>query len=266
MSKILFIILIVILALLVLGNILTNPLQHHFIFYPQALEKDYTYSFANNFEEVNLNAEDGGLINAIHFTEPGAKGVVLYFHGNADNLVRWGELNNGFKELGYDLFIMDFRGFGKSKGKQTQKAFYNDAILCYEYVSKKYDSNQVIIYGRSMGSGPASFLASNVNAKHLILETPFYSMASLFKSYYPILPELFSFKFKFKNSKYIKEVKYPITIFHGTNDFIVPIEEASKLKNVLKESDEFITIEGGSHNDLNIFHAYQSKLSEIFNN
>jgi fermentation-respiration switch protein FrsA (DUF1100 family) len=128
---------------------------------------------------------------------------------------------------------------------------------------QQYDSQDIVIYGRSMGSGPASYLASQVQAKHLILETPFYSMKSLFSSYYPFLPPWFSFKFKFKNFKYLKTVKYPITIFHGTNDIVVPFKGSLKLKKVLKKSDEFIVIEGGTHNDLNIFHAYKNKLNEI---
>lgn len=265
MLKTLIIIFIIAVVLLFIGNLFTNPLQQYFIFQPVVLEQNYQFFFENNFQEVNLKANDGGIINALHFKEENAKGVILYFHGNAGNLVRWGELNDEFRIHGYDLFIMDYRGFGKSKGTQNEKAFFEDAIRCYQYLTDYYSNDEIIIYGRSMGSGPASYLASKISVKHLILETPFYSMAGLFQSYYPILPNLFSFKFKFKNFKYLKQVKYPITIFHGTNDFVVPYAGAKKLQESLKESDEYITIEGGTHNDLNIFHAYQSKLSEILN-
>lgn len=257
------IIVITIIILLVIGNIFTYPLQQFFLFQPVVLDQDYRFHFKSSFKEINLKTEDGGNINALHFKNSNAKGVIIYFHGNAGNLVRWGQLNDEFSELGYDLFIMDFRGFGKSTGKLSESSFYKDAEQCYDYVSQQYDANQTIIYGRSMGSGPASYLASKIDAKHLILETPFYSIKNLFYTYYPLLPRLFIFKFRFPNFSYLKTVNFPITIFQGTDDFVVPYKGSKKLKEVLKPSDEYITIEGGTHSDLVIFEQYQDKLAEI---
>ncbi|NNK80723.1 MAG: alpha/beta fold hydrolase, partial [Flavobacteriales bacterium] len=211
MTKVIYITLIVLLILIVIGNIFTYPMQHLFIFRPDVIEKDYRFSFDNDFEEVNIETEDGGNINALHFKRPNSKGVVLYFHGNSGNLIRWGELNDEFGSMDYDLFIMDFRGFGKSTGKLTESAFYQDAELCYRYISEQYEPENIIIYGRSMGSGPASYLASKVDARHLILETPFHSIKSLFYTYYPFLPRVFIFKFRFQNFKFLEQVEYPVT-------------------------------------------------------
>ncbi|NNK81397.1 MAG: alpha/beta fold hydrolase [Flavobacteriales bacterium] len=265
MTKVIYITLLVLLILVVIGNIFTYPMQHLFIFRPDVIEKNYRFSFDNEFEEVNIMTEDGGNINALHFKRPNSKGVVLYFHGNSGNLIRWGELNDEFGRMDYDLFIMDFRGFGKSTGELTESTFYQDAELCYQYVSERYESQDIIIYGRSMGSGPASYLASKVDARHLVLETPFYSIKSLFYTYYPFLPRVFVFKYRFPNFKYLKAVSYPITIFHGTNDFIVPYRGSRKLKEIIKPSDDYIALEGGTHNDLMIFGEYQEKLKEILN-
>ena len=129
MLKTLIIIFIIAVVLLFIGNLFTNPLQQYFIFQPVVLEQNYRFFFENNFKEVNLKANDGGIINALHFKEENAKGVILYFHGNAGNLVRWGELNDEFRKHGYDLFIMDYRGFGKSKGVQNEKHFLR--MPCY---------------------------------------------------------------------------------------------------------------------------------------
>lgn len=263
MKKLIYYVVGILLVLLITGNVFTYPLQHLFIFRPDVLEQDHQFAFDSAFEEVDLKTADGGKINALHFKDPKAKGVILYFHGNAGNLVRWGELNDQFRAQGYDLFIMDFRGFGKSTGKLSERLFYQDAEQCYAYVAEQYPADEIIIYGRSMGSGPASYLASQVEAKHVILETPFHSIKDLFYAYYPFLPRMFVFKFSFSNYQHLKKVDAPITIFHGSNDFLVPQDGSLKLKEVLKPGDAYVSIAGGTHNDLFIFAQYQDTLSEI---
>jgi predicted alpha/beta-fold hydrolase len=158
--KVFYITFIILMTLLFIGNLMTYPLQHFFVFRPIELAPDYEFKFKNSFEEVNLKTDDGGIINALHFKEPGPKDVILYFHGNTGSLMRWAELNDKFRKLGYDLFIMDFQSFRKSTGPMSEKAFYNDAKQCYQHVVKQYDVNEIITYGRSMGSFPASYLAS----------------------------------------------------------------------------------------------------------
>lgn len=260
------IIAIVLLGLLALGNILTYTLQFYILFRPQSLDPNFSFKFAYSFEEVNLTTTDEGKINAIWFKKNGKKsekGVVIYFHGNVGNLSKWGHVyGSQFHETGYDLFIMDYRRYGKSTGKVSEKHFFEDAQEVYRFVNEHYASEQIIIYGRSIGSGCASYLASKVKAKRLILETPFSSVPELFHTYYPFLPKLFLFRFPFKNKEHLKKVDYSITIFAAGADMVTPLRSSTPLKTSLKETDEFIIIEGAGHSNLWMFDEFREKLAK----
>jgi pimeloyl-ACP methyl ester carboxylesterase len=253
--------------LLIGGNLMTYTFQHKFIFKPIPLDSSHLFQFNSEFEEIFLSTPNSGNLNCLYFPTKSevSKGLVLYYHGNAGNLDRWGQMSQDFILRGYDFFIMDYRGFGKSTGPMSQSNMYADAIACYHYIQDRFPGKSIIIYGRSLGSAMATYVASKHPADHLVLETPFYSMSDLYFTYYPFLPKLFFFRFPLKNHSYLNTVKYKVTIFQGDNDWIVPYRSASKLQNHLKEEDEFITIPDASHNDCRTFKVYQEKLDEILN-
>ena len=239
-------------------------LQEKLLFFPTELPQDYEYQFAYPFEEVFLTPEDGVSINAIHFKTENPKGVILYFHGNAGDLSRWGVISEYFVAKDYDIFIMDYRTYGKSTGKLSEQAFYDDAQFCYAHLLKQYQENDITLYGRSLGTGIATFLASKNNPKQLVLETPYYSVLDVAKKRFPILPVSSLLKYEFPSNEFIVDVKCPITMFHGTDDRVVPYYSAEKLKAVApKNSTLFISIEGGSHNDLIDFEGYTNEIDKI---
>ncbi len=243
---------------------MTFSLQYYFLFRPSKLPDDYEYNFKPYFEEVNLNTPTNGKINALWFrnrADVSGKGVVIYFHGNRGNLTRWGDIYEGqFQELGVDLFVIDYRGYGKSKGRRSQRLFFEDAKAAYIYVSQYYPPDKVTIYGRSIGSGMASFLASRVDARKLILETPFASISDLFHSYYPFLPKWFIFKFPFNNKRHLKKVKYPIVVFASGRDGVTPLRSSQPIKKSLKEGDKFIVIKEANHGNLLLFEEFREAL------
>jgi fermentation-respiration switch protein FrsA (DUF1100 family) len=240
-------------------------LQEKLLFLPTELPQEFQYEFTYPFEEVFLTPEADVSINAIHFKTENPKGVILYFHGNAGDLSRWGTISEFFVAKNYDVFIMDYRTYGKSRGKLSELAFYNDAQYCYDYVLNRYDESEITLYGRSLGTGISTFLASNNNPKQLVLETPYYSILDVAKHRFPIFPVTALLKYKFPSNEFIVNVKCPITMFHGTDDGIVPYVSAEKLKTVApKENTTFITIDGGSHNNLIDFKEYRLGIDEIF--
>lgn len=251
---------------LVLGNLLTYGLQYRILFRPKSLPLSFKFNFASPFQEVFLNSTGGGSINCIWFRQPdqvSEKGVILYFHGNQGTLKRWGVVySNHFEKFGYDMIMMDYRGYGKSKGLVSEKLFFDDARKVHDFAIKSYPSDKVVIYGRSIGTGLASYLASVVKAQQLLLETPFASMSDLFHSYYPFLPKLFLFRFTFNNLDHLKQVSMPITAFVGTKDYVTPYRSVKRLKKVLKETDSFLIIEGGRHNNLHQFDVFNEALQE----
>ncbi len=240
-------------------------LQEKFLFHPQALPKDFQFKFDIPFKEVNIAMTETDTLNLVQFfpSDSVPKGVVIYFHGNSGNLIKYAKYVSNFTKNGYEVWIPDYPTFGKTNGKLTEENIYKEAKEVYKLAHSKFSTDSIIVYGKSLGSGPASYIAANENCKRLILETPFYSIPDLFSHYAPIYPVNRMSHFKFPVGEYLEDVKVPVTIFHGTNDKVIPYNAASKLKKVLKPGDEFITIENGTHNNLNDIPLFHQKLDSV---
>jgi len=238
--------------------------QEKLIFLPTPLSQDYTFEFSHSFEELYLKSDDGAMINALHFKNDNPKGIILYFHGNSGNLSRWGEVTEFFVEKNYDVFVMDYRTYGKSTGKISELAFYKDAQMCYDYVLREYDESEISIYGRSLGTGIATYLASKNKPKQLILEAPFYSLIEVAKYRFPLIPVSKLLKYEFASYKYIQDISCPIAIFHGTHDTVVPYSSGEKLfKSIIQYQKSFFSINKGEHNNLIEFESYLDEIHKI---
>ena len=237
--------------------------QELFIFRPDKLDEDYTFSFRAS-QEVWLTNSSGDKIHALHMKTEAAKGVVLYFHGNSGALDRWGGVAQDFRSRGYDLFIIDYPGFGKSTGKISEQKLFSNAHICYEHLLGEYDTDRIVIYGRSIGTGVASQLASTVAAKMLILETPFYRLEDLIGPWMKVLPGKILLKYPFRNDLHIQQVDYPVWIVHGTADRVVPLSSGLKLEKYL-ENDHFLIIQTATHNNIAEYQEYQEWLDQVLN-
>jgi len=246
------------------GGIVLYYLQKKLMLHPKLLPPDYKFEFDFPFREINISFNKKDNTNLVQFfPKQVSKGVVLYFHGNRDNINRYAKYAVNFTRHGYEVWIHDYPEYGKSTGKFTEANVYRQAAEIYKLANAKFESNNIIVYGKSLGSGIASWLASKNECRHVILETPYYSMSGLLARYAPMYPAAFMSHFKFPAGEYLKEVKAPVFIFHGNKDGVIPHWHALKLKKVLKEEDEFITIEGAAHNNLNDFALFHNKLNEI---
>ena len=240
-------------------------LQEYFLFHPTVLPRGHRYHFDFPFAEMDLPFNNTDTVNMVKFfpTDSTRKGVVLYFHGNKGNINRYAKFAGNFTKHGYEVWMEDYPGFGKSIGQRTEKILYQQAVQLYKLALTKYHQDSIVIYGKSFGTGIASYLAAVSDAKQLILETPYYSIPALYSCYAPIYPSQRMAKYKIPSNEYLMEVKYPVTIFHGTNDGVIPYRCAAKLKTVLKPTDQFITIDGGTHHNLNDFPLFQQKLDSL---
>lgn len=257
----------VLVLLLLLGNLLTYFLQYRFLFRPKLLPDSARFSFPFSYEEVFIDAEGQGKINGLWIKKAdkkSEKGILFYFHGNADNLNRWGTIYTDFESFGYDMFIMDYRGFGKSRGKKNNRLLHHDAFLVYEKIAPHYQGLSIVLYGRSIGTGFAAELASVVSPDFLILESPFSSIPDLFYAYYPFLPRWFIFHYRFDNKKMIQKTTCPVYIFHGSKDRIIPLSCAQKLTPHMKYSDRFWVISGAGHNNLSAYGEFNEKRKHLF--
>lgn len=157
----------------------------------------------------------------------------------------------------------DYPGFGKSTGERTEKKLYEQALQVQKMAASRYGKDSILLYGKSFGTGIAAYVASETDCKKLILETPYYSIPALFSCWAPVYPTGYMSAYKIRTYQFLADVHCPVTIFHGTGDGIIPYRCASKLKSVLKPGDEFITIDGGTHQNLAEFDLYKTKLDSL---
>jgi alpha-beta hydrolase superfamily lysophospholipase len=191
------------------------------------------------------------------------RGIVLYFHGNRKNISWYAKYADGFTRNGYELLMMDYPGYGKSRGKITEQKLYNWALQVYKLALSRYAADSIIIYGKSLGTCIASQLAASRDCKRLILETPYYSMSRLTRNYLPIFPVNWLLRYEMPTWRYLQQVSAPISIFHGTKDRVISLKHSLLLKSFLKPGDELITANGAKHNGLFDYAEARYKLDSI---
>lgn len=240
-------------------------LQDYFLFQPKVLPRNYQYHFSTPFAEVDIALNNTDTLNMVQFYPAAAirRGVVIYFHGNKTNINRYAKFAGNFTKHGYEVWMPDYPGYGKSIGPRNERILYQQALQVYKLATSKYNGDSIIIYGKSLGTGIASYLASVTDCKQLILETPYYSIPALFGCYAFIYPTGRMATYTIPTHEYLQLVKVPITIFHGTSDWIIPYRCAVRLKPLLKSSDLFVTIPNGAHHDLNRFPLFQRTLDSL---
>ncbi len=242
-------------------------LQDYMLFKPEKLPKDFEFYYENqDCKEYNLETRDGAVINGLRFFPKGeSKGVVLYLKGNSKSIKGWGKFAVDFTRHGYNVFMVDYRGFGKSTGRRSQKAIKRDLQEVYNKIKEQATEERIILYGRSLGSGFATKLASMNNPRMLILDAPYYSMTKVTRRYMPFMPLSILIKYPLPTYKWLKYVQCPIHIIHGTNDKLIPFKTSLKLSKINPKLSKLYTVIGGGHKNLNNFESYHQMLDDILN-
>ncbi len=259
--------LLIILAIYLTASIVLYYIQDYFLFKPEKLSKDFQFYYENQeTEEYNLETRDGAVINGLLFKPKNrSKGVVLYLKGNSKSIKGWGKFAVDFTRHDYSVLMVDYRGFGKSTGRRSQKAIKRDLQEIYNLIKEKATEERIIVYGRSLGSGFAAKLASMNNPKMLILDAPYYSLTKVTGRYMPFMPLSIIMKYPLPTYKWLKYVKCPIHIIHGTNDKLIPFKTSVKLSQIQPKITRLYTVIGGGHKNLNNFESYHKMLGEIIN-
>lgn len=250
-------------GLYILTCILLYFFQEKLIFFPQKLESNYKFSFDQKFEEINIKTADNKLLNTVLFKADSSKGVIFYLHGNAGSLGSWGDVAKTYTDLNYDVFMLDYRGYGKSEGTiNGQSQFFQDIQTAYDKLKTRYSEDKIIVLGYSIGTGLAAKVASTNDPKLLILQAPYYSLTHMMRHTYPIIPT-FILKYKFETSDYIKDCKMPIVIFHGDQDEVIYYGSSLKLQKEFKKQDTLITLAGQGHNGMTDNPNYKMEIQKI---
>ena len=237
--------------------------QESFIFFPDRLPPGYQFNFDTTPEEIFIPAKDGKQLHGLLFKTAAPKGLVFYLHGNAGSVASWGWAYPTYTNLGYDFFILDYRGYGKSEGEITNEPqFYDDVQAAYAHLKNRYPEDRIIVAGYSIGTAAATKIASENNPKLLLLQAPYYSLKDLARSLYPFIPA-FLIKYKFETYRILKEVKAPVVIFHGVQDEIIYSGSSEKLRPLLKPGDKLILLNGQGHNGMNENPEFQRELRTV---
>ncbi len=251
---------LIILALILLAGLYF--FQEKFIFYPEKLEKNYEFNFDRNFEELKIETADGKLLDALLFKADSTKGVIFYLHGNAGSLASWGHVAQCYTDLNYDVFILDYRGFGKSEGRiKSEEQLFADNQIAYNKVKNLYNEQDIIILGYSIGTGLAAKLASKNNPKQLILQAPYFSFEDLLKNEYHF--PTFILKYKLTTNEFLKQCQCPIYVFHGDKDRVIHYNSSKKLKNELANKIQLRILKGQAHNGITENDDYQKEIEKI---
>lgn len=256
-------ILIYIIGAYVLLLLITYLIQERFIFKPEKLKQNFIYKYDTPFKELFFDVEPGVRINGLHFTVKNPHGLILYFHGNSRSIKGWARYAKDFFRYNYDVVLVDYRGFGKSTGKRTEKLMFSDMQFVYDTLAVQYTEHHIIVYGRSLGSGFAAKIASDNKPRYLILDAPFFSFKNVVERFLPIIPTRYVLRFHLRTDKWIRHVNCHTYILHGTKDWLIPISNSEKLQAISPRKITLIRIIGGGHNNLPTFPQYHNIIRDI---
>ena len=232
--------------------------QESLLFYPAPLASDYAFAIPDA-REVRIEV-DGATLSALHLKLPNPKGVVFFLHGNAGNLAGWFTGSAVYRQANFDLFMIDYRGYGKSSGHvQSEEQLRADVRKAWDVVAPLYTGKRVVIYGRSLGTALAARLAAQVQPDLTILVSPFWSAADLARVHYPWVPPGL-LRYPLATNVDVRTIRTPVLLVHGDRDWLIPIENSERLVAVTPNAT-ILRIRGGGHNDIQEFDDYLDALA-----
>lgn len=252
-------------ALLVFTSVLAlmYARQERLIFHPDVLSNDHGFQFADT-REVALEVA-GARLSALHMKLPNAKGVVFYLHGNGGSLESWFPgANDFFRQANFDLFMIDYRGYGKSSGHIGSEAeLHADVLKAFQHVAPQYAGHPVVVLGRSIGTGLAAELALQVKPTLTILVSPYTSLSALAGLHYPWLPSFLLrdsvLRYQLDTARRIPQIATPVLLIHGGLDQIIPANQSLDLQTRAAGVGLVLIPEAG-HNDIHNFPAYRDAI------
>lgn len=228
-----------------------SKIENFFVFFPQSYLDQKPEDLHLNYKEVFFNTEDGQKLHGWLFPLPGKSPLILFFHGNAGNISHRLDNVRRLLDQGLPVFIFDYRGYGRSTGRPSEKGLYRDGITAYDHLVRKEQvtPENIVLFGRSLGAAVAVDIALKREVRALILESAFTSTKDMAKTMFlfrllaPVLPP------NYNNLKKIVRIDVPKLIVHGTEDHIVPYSMGKKLFDASKAPKFFFPIKGAGHND-----------------
>lgn len=241
-------------ALLTLAPLFTSAclFEQRLIFYPDRIIYQTPANVGLLFDDVYFLSRDGVRLNGWYIPHPDARTTLLWFHGNAGNIShRVENIRLLHDKVKINIFIFDYRGYGRSEGKISEAGTYQDGEAAIDLLRDRYHAQpgDLVIFGRSLGAAVAAEMATRVEGLVLILESPFVSVPEMARIVFPYLPLASLLSTQYNALEKIQRVKSPLLIFHGDRDEVVPFSHGRRIFEAAAEPKRFYTITGASHND-----------------
>jgi len=236
--------------------VLVYLFQSHLVFFPgtgrEAVVTPRSYGL--HFETVRISTADGETLDAWWVPAENARGVVLFFHGNAGNISHRIDYLQMFHRLRYSTLIVDYRGYGKSSGTPSEAGTYRDAGAAWQYLltERAAQPQDIVIAGESLGAAVATWLAAQITPRAVVLLSTFTSVNDLGAQVYWFLPVRLLSRIGYDNLANLKRIRAPVFVAHSRDDDIVPYTHGRKLFDAAAEPKAFLEMRGG-HNDGFIF-------------
>lgn len=241
--------------------------QETLIFRPAPLAADHRFDLPPDAHEVFIDVP-GARLHALHLRQPRARGVVFFLHGNAGNVERWFSSLDFYRALGMDLFVLDYRGFGKSTGRiDSQRQLLADVQAAWAQLAPQYAGRRVVFLGRSLGTGLAAELAAALppaqRPQALLLVSPYRSMVQMAAEQYPYVPALL-LRYPLRTDRALQALAgtpVRIELLHGERDTLIPLAHSEALARALP-GVRLHRVAGAGHGDLQRFDTYLGALRE----
>ena len=232
--------------------------QEKLLFAPTVLPAGQVLAKAPDIHEVTIEVP-GARLSALHLRLLKPKGVVFFLHGNGGALDTWFVNPEYYRRANFDLFMIDYRGYGKSSGRiESEAQLRSDVRAAWASVAPQYAGRKVVVYGRSLGTGLAAGLAAEMSATRApdltVLVSPYTSMAALTAEHYRWVPQAV-LRYPMRTDQLIGSIRGPVLLIHGEKDSLIAPSHSDALK-ALVPGATLARIPGAAHNDLQEFDAY----------
>lgn len=232
--------------------------QEGLLFFPQPLAPDARLTRETDVQELTLQVP-GATLSALHLKRPGAKGLVFFLHGNAGNLTSWFTESDLYRATGYDVFMIDYRGYGKSTGRVSSEAQLRaDVRAAWDHIAPQYAGRHRVIYGRSLGTALAAGLAADVQPELTILVSPYSSMQAMARENYRFVPGVLV-RYPLRTEDDAARIRGPLLLVHADADALIGLHHSQAILARAPHA-QLVTLRGAGHGDLHGFADYDRTL------
>ena len=232
--------------------------QERLLFIPERLAADHHFGFGADVHERTIDVP-GARLHALHLQLPAPRGVVFFLHGNAGNLQNWFVDVDFFRHANFDLFMIDYRGYGKSSGRiESEAQLHADVRATWEAIAPAYAGKKRVLFGRSLGTALAARLALAVQPELTVLVSPYSSMGALAAQHYSWVPAA-ALRYPLATDADVAQLRTPLLLLHGDRDTLIAASHSETLAKRNGQARLHI-VKGAGHNDLQEFDDYDSVL------